>query len=298
MGRRVSSGVVGGTGLGSLSVVSSTISSTITDGDITLDPNGTGIVQLDGNTQLRAQSDLRFADADSSAWVAFQAPATIASNITWTLPNADATVNGYALISNAAGVLSWSAAGAAISDNNTDSGTNYLTFTTSISGFLTAARVATTTRALTYQPSTGTLTSTQLRADGNTASSSRTTGTLVVTGGVGVSGALYVGGEVVAFAASDIRLKENISKIEGSLEKLSQISGYQHYWNKIAQEMHPERTMLDVGVIAQEVQKILPSAVIERDDGYLAVNYDKIIPLLIESIKALKEEIEGIKREI
>ena len=202
------------------------------------------------------------------------------------------------MISNAAGVLSWSAAGAAISDNNTDSGTNYLTFTTSISGFLTAARVATTTRALTYQPSTGTLTSTQLRADGNTASSSRTTGTLVVTGGVGVSGALYVGGEVVAFAASDIRLKENISKIEGSLEKLSQISGYQHYWNKIAQEMHPERTMLDVGVIAQEVQKILPSAVIERDDGYLAVNYDKIIPLLIESIKALKEEIEGIKREI
>ena len=121
---------------------------------------------------------------------------------------------------------------------------------------------------------------------------------MVVTGGVGVSGALYVGGEVVAFAASDIRLKENISKIEGSLEKLSQISGYQHYWNKIAQEMHPERTMLDVGVIAQEVQKILPSAVIERDDGYLAVNYDKIIPLLIESIKALKEEIEGIKREI
>ena len=164
MGRRVSSGVVGGTGLGSLSVVSSTISSTITDGDITLDPNGTGIVQLDGNTQLRAQSDLRFADADSSAWVAFQAPATIASNITWTLPNADATVNGYALISNAAGVLSWSAAGAAISDNNTDSGTNYLTFTTSTSGFLTAARVATTTRALTYQPSTGTLTSTPVKS--------------------------------------------------------------------------------------------------------------------------------------
>jgi hypothetical protein len=52
-----------------------------------------------------------------------------------------------------------------------------------------------------------------------------------------------------------------------------------------------------VGVVAQEVQKILPSAVVEREDGYLAVNYDKLIPLLIESVKTLKEEVDMIKRE-
>jgi hypothetical protein len=106
-----------------------------------------------------------------------------------------------------------------------------------------------------------------------------------------------VGGEVVAYATSDIRLKENLSKIDNSLEKLLKISGYQYHWNKIAQEMHPERTMLDVGVIAQEVKEIIPSAVVEREDGYLAVKYDKLIPLLIEAVKALKAEIEEMKRE-
>jgi hypothetical protein len=65
------------------------------------------------NVTLNAQSDLRFADADSSNWVAFQAPATVASNVTWTLPATDATVAGHALVSNASGVLSWAATGGA-----------------------------------------------------------------------------------------------------------------------------------------------------------------------------------------
>ena len=61
---------------------------------------------------LQAQNDLRFADADSSHFVGFQAPATISSSLTWTLPSEDAAVSGYALVSNASGVLSWAAAGA------------------------------------------------------------------------------------------------------------------------------------------------------------------------------------------
>lgn len=59
--------------------------------------------------------------------------------------------------------------------------------------------------------------------------------------------------------------------------------------------MYPERTERDVGVIAQEVQEVLPSAVVEREDGYLAISYDKLIPLLIESIKTLKQEIDTLK---
>jgi hypothetical protein len=127
--------------------------------------------------------------------------------------------------------------------------------------------------------------------------SNTTSGTLVVTGGVGISGALYVGADIYSYASSDIRLKENLSKIDNSLEKLLKISGYEYHWNKIAQEMYPERTMQDVGVIAQEVKEIVPSAVVEREDGYLAVRYDKLIPLLIEAVKALKAEIEDMKRE-
>jgi hypothetical protein len=59
---------------------------------------------------LNAQGDVRFADSDSSNYVAFQAPATVASNITWTLPSTDGT-NGYALTTNGSGTLSWSQAG-------------------------------------------------------------------------------------------------------------------------------------------------------------------------------------------
>lgn len=66
---------------------------------------------LTGDVTLNAQSDLRFADSDSSNWVAFQAPAAITANITWTLPDADASVAGYALVSDGAGTLSWATAG-------------------------------------------------------------------------------------------------------------------------------------------------------------------------------------------
>jgi len=59
---------------------------------------------------LQAQTDLRFADSDSSHYVGFQAPATVASSLTWTLPATDAAVSGYALVSNGSGVLSWAAA--------------------------------------------------------------------------------------------------------------------------------------------------------------------------------------------
>ena len=68
---------------------------------------------LTGDLTLNAQSDLRFADSDSSNWVAFQAPETVSANVTWTLPDADATVNGHALKSDGSGNLSWGTAGGA-----------------------------------------------------------------------------------------------------------------------------------------------------------------------------------------
>lgn len=65
-----------------------------------------GSKTFNGNITLNAQGDLRFADSDSSNWVAFQAPATVASNVTWTLPSADGTAN-QTLVTNGSGTLSW-----------------------------------------------------------------------------------------------------------------------------------------------------------------------------------------------
>ena len=288
MGRRHTAGAVGNQGVGGVQVDNTTLSAADNQ-DITIDPSGTGIFKIAGDAQLQAQGDLRFADSDSSNYVAFQAPATVAANVTWTLPAADGT-NGQFLSTNSTGTLSFTTSAVTVADEAASATLHYGLLSTSSSGSITGVTVSTT--KMTFQPSTGRLT-----LGGNTPATTNSSGTLVVTGGVGISGALYVGGDIYSYAASDIRLKENLSKIDNSLEKLIKISGYQYHWNKIAQEMYPERTMLDVGIIAQEVKEIVPSAVVEREDGYLAVKYDKLIPLLIEAVKALKAEIEIMKRE-
>ena len=99
-------------------------------------------------------------------------------------------------------------------------------------------------------------------------------------------------GDVVAFASSDERLKNNLSPISNSLEKVGQLKGYEFDWND-KQQVH---TGHDVGVIAQEVEKVVPEIVETREhDGYKAVKYEKLVPLLINAINDLKAEIEELK---
>ncbi len=91
------------------------------------------------------------------------------------------------------------------------------------------------------------------------------------------------GGDITAF--SDIRLKSNIKKIDNALDKIKQISGYTY-------DMNNKRS---TGVIAQEVEKVLPEVVQDREDGYKTVAYGNMIGLLVEAIKELKQEIEVLK---
>jgi hypothetical protein len=170
MARKISSGAVGEPSVGGINVSPSAVISTAENRDITLGPLGTGSVVFTNNAVLYEQNDLRFADADSSNYVAFQAPSTVASNVTWTLPNADGSAN-QAIVTNGSGTLSFAAPAPPLTDNTTDSSTNYLAFTTSTSGSLAAARVSTT--KLSFQPSTGILTTTELTVNG-TARSLRT----------------------------------------------------------------------------------------------------------------------------
>ena len=107
------------------------------------------------------------------------------------------------------------------------------------------------------------------------------------------NGDLRATNDVIAFYSSDKRLKDNIVRIENPLEKVGKIGGYTFDWND-KQETY---TGKDVGVIAQEIQEVLPELVTERDNGYLAVKYEKIVPLLIESIKELKQEVDEIKQK-
>ena len=120
---------------------------------------------------------------------------------------------------------------------------------------------------------------------------------MIVDGGVGVGLDIHAGGDVVAYASSDVKLKDNIEVIEDSLDKISEIRGVKFDWNEESPDWAQERGH-DVGVIAQEVQKVLPEIVTERTNGYLGVDYKRIIPLLIESIKELKQEVEDLKKKV
>jgi hypothetical protein len=116
----------------------------------------------------------------------------------------------------------------------------------------------------------------------------------------GTTGRLDCSNDVVAFSSSDRRWKENIIRIENPLDKISKIGGYTFDWKELTEE--EKRTQHgnsghDVGVIAQEIQEVLPEVVKERDNGYLAVDYEKLVPLLIESIKELKQEVDDIKQK-
>ena len=156
MGRRHTAGAVGNQAVGGVQVDNTTLTAA-DDLDITIDPSGTGIFKIAGDAQLQAQGDLRFADSDSSNYVAFQAPATVSSSLTWTLPAADGSVT-QALTTNGSGTLSWATNSVTVSDETADAGSNYVAFTTATTGAITTAKVSST--KLTFHPSSGTLTST------------------------------------------------------------------------------------------------------------------------------------------
>jgi hypothetical protein len=110
------------------------------------------------------------------------------------------------------------------------------------------------------------------------------------------AGEIRATGDITAFYSSDIRLKENIQPIENALEKVNQISGNTYDWKEGYDEVHSHKGN-DIGVIAQEIEQILPQIVTNRDNGYKAVQYEKIIPLLIEAIKELSAKIDILENK-
>lgn len=113
------------------------------------------------------------------------------------------------------------------------------------------------------------------------------------------SGDLHVDGNVIAYSTtiSDERLKTDIVKIDSALDKVDQINGYTFTYTADGKK--------SAGVIAQEVQKVLPSAIVESklplkmgDDDeteYMTVQYDQLMGLMIEAIKELKAEVAELK---
>jgi hypothetical protein len=165
-----------------------------------------------------------------------------------------------------------------------------------------------------------------IQTTNNTAASSTITGALIVAGGVGIGGNTIIGGAISAGTAaagvsgeirasneitayySDRRLKENVQIIDNAVVKVLSLTGITYTPNDLAESFGYDKTKKLVGLFADEVQSVLPEAVRPApfdDDGaggsksgenYQTIQYEKIVPLLIEAIKELKLEIEMLKK--
>jgi len=112
-------------------------------------------------------------------------------------------------------------------------------------------------------------------------------GLAVNSGGLTVNGTINATGDITPFYTSDARLKDNIKPITCALEKIDSIQGVEFDWNHELSD----HTGHDIGVLAQEIEEVLPEAVITRDNGYKAVRYEKLIPLLLQAVKELKAQL-------
>ena len=114
-------------------------------------------------------------------------------------------------------------------------------------------------------------------------------------------GDLHVDGDVIAFSTtvSDARLKDDVQTIENATEKVNQLRGVSYTWNEGSRKGQRE-----IGVIAQEVQEVVPEVVHEKklpfvgDGTYKTVDYEKLVALLIESNKELTARVEQLEARL
>ena len=118
-------------------------------------------------------------------------------------------------------------------------------------------------------------------------------GVTTIGGSTTISGSLNVQSDITAYHSSDENLKDNIELISEPIEKLNQIKGVSFDWNDKS-----EHTGHDIGVIAQDIEKVLPELVATRDDGFKAVRYEKIVALLIEAVKEQQSQIDELKAKL
>ena len=118
----------------------------------------------------------------------------------------------------------------------------------------------------------------------------------VNTAGSGTAGEIRATNNITAYY-SDERLKDVLGEIDNALDKVKELRGVYYKENETAKSLGYDNDKRQVGVIAQEVQKVLPEVVTEApiDDKYITVWYDKLVPLLIEAIKELSAKVDKLE---
>jgi hypothetical protein len=192
------------------------------------------------------------------------------------------------LSTNASGTLSWVNSGFTVSDQTASATTHYLVISTATSGTVSAANISST--KLSFQPSTGILTSTGMQP----------TSLGVGTAPSATSGEIRATNQITSFYSSDIKFKQNVIDIPDALDIVLAIGGKLFDWTDeyISARGGEDGYFVqkqDFGVIAQDVKKVFPRAVRTREDGTLAVDYEKLNALAFAAIVELKKQIDNLK---
>jgi len=324
MGRRTSGQQVGLQAIGNVQANANTLTTTQTNQNLLIAPNGTGTVNVSSSTivtgdlTIANQGDLRLRETSGNGtnYIAQQAAANMAADYTITWPAAVAGTNGFVLSSDTSGNLSWTSAGGNIpvSDSGSTATIHYPFFGTNAGSIPTSFEPLARAN-LAFVPSTGELfsdigrhpniigsasnsgtvtirgtsaatkaTASVLMTDG-VASTTTTTGTLVVTGGLGISGQMTATSIV---ETSSIAFKENVNPITNGLDIVLQLLGVTY--DRKDNKEH------EAGLIAEHVYKVAPDLVsLDKNGKPYGIKYTKLGAYLIESIKSLKTEIEELK---
>jgi hypothetical protein len=114
--------------------------------------------------------------------------------------------------------------------------------------------------------------------------------------GLTVNGTINATADIVAYYTSDKRFKSNIQLITDAVAKVNKLNGVTWDWNEDVNEIVKQSPK--TGLIAQEVQEVLPEVVVERVDGYLGLDYSKMMGLMVEAIKEQQRQIEELKSRL
>ncbi len=129
----------------------------------------------------------------------------------------------------------------------------------------------------------------QVRVTNTTASTSTTTGSLVVSGGIGVAGRVTASNFV---ETSTIAVKENVNPILDALDSIMQLSG-------VIYDRKDKTSINEPGLIAEEVNKVLPNLVTKDTDGKpYGIQYTKLVAYLIEAVKDQQAQINELKKKV
>jgi len=284
----VSSTLITGGSAGTGSTTFDRVTTTATAGQTLISsiPHTTGFLQVHLNGMLLPSNDYTSNSSNSSIVITsplragdivdtFAYTTTIANNLS---PGTTGGSAGVVLYQSAANTTS-----------NTSVGTSGYLLTSAGTGQPTWTNPATLSVniANTATSITGTTANSQFFSIGvGTAADSANTGSVRATG-------------TITAGYSDDQLKTKLGNIDNALNKLMTLNGFYYEPSQIALDLGYTPSK-QVGVSAQEVQKVLPEVVVPApiDDKYLTVQYDRMIPLLIEAIKELKEEVEVLKGQI